>query len=376
MCVGTADAGRVPRVSGVAKAGQDWTHAKLKIRWKRVRAAHYVMRLATTRRGLRHGRVVRTGAASVAHTPTLSRTATYFVQVRALRGGARSRWSRATKVRFVKPRPHGGVTGPRSKPTPPTGTLIQATFDNLPTGVISPANFKATLGGTYRSPSHYDDTSIVPVAGRGKVIRTKLDAGTMKSAPSGNNGATLFIPLPAKVERACMSYDIRFSHGFDWSLGGKLPGLGGVAPGISPGYPTGGNAAGDLGWSGRLMWLGPRSYSWAGPTDKVVSYMYNPQQAGDYGDNVQWHKAFVAGTWHSIKVCYQMNTVGLSNGSLLAWMDGQQVVDNTAYEYRARSDVAVSHLLWHVFRGGATSTWAGATAGYVDIDNVAVTSTS
>ena len=33
-----------------------------------------------------------------------------------------------------------------------------------------------------------------------------------------------------------------------------------------------------LGWSGRLMWLGPKAYAWAGPTDTAVSYMYGPRQ--------------------------------------------------------------------------------------------------
>ncbi len=388
--VGTADARGVPRVSGVVKGGQDWRHAKLKIRWNHVRGARYVMRVATTAKGLKHGRIVRTGRATVTYTPTLRRDATYFVQVRALRGGAKSRWSRAQRVRLVKPRVTSAVTvptpGPTAVPAPgpgpgpgpgrtPTGvdTLIRATFDNLPTGLISPANFKATLGGTYGSKSYYDDTSIVAVSGRGNVIRTKLDAGTMKSSPAGNNGATMFIPLAKTVEQACVSYDIRFSDGFDWSLGGKLPGLEGVAPGTSAGYPTGGTMAGDLGWSGRMMWLGPKAYSWAGPTNMAVTYMYNPSQAGTYGDNVRWSKPFVAGTWHTIKVCYTMNDVGRSNGSLVAWMDGQQVINDTAYKYRTRSDVAVSHLLWHIFRGGNNSKWAGATAGYVDLDNFTVT---
>jgi hypothetical protein len=253
---------------------------------------------------------------------------------------------------------------------------MSASYDNLPTGQISPANFKATMGGTYNKSSYFDDTSIVAVPGRGNVIRTKLDAGTMHSIPAGQtNGVTLFIPLPKTVQQACMSYDIRFSSGFDWSLGGKLPGLEGVAPGTSPGYPTGGNRAGDQGWSGRMMWLGPKAYSWAGPTDSAVSYMYNPNQTSNYGDNVRWNKPFVAGTWHALKVCYQMNTVGLANGSLLAWMDGQQVINNTAYTYRTRSDVAVSHLLWHIFRGGGDASWEGKTDGYVDIDNFLVTST-
>jgi len=254
-------------------------------------------------------------------------------------------------------------------------TLLHATFDHLPTGRISPTNFIKTLGGSSHSTTPYDDTSIAAVAGHGKVIRTKLDAGTMHSTPAGNNGATLFLPLKKRVSQACMYYALRFSKGFDWSLGGKLPGLEGVAPGTSPGAPSGGNDAGAKGWSGRMMWVGPKAYSWAGPTDAAITYMYNPTQSGRYGDNLRWNKRFVAGTWHSIKACYKMNTVGRSNGSLLVWMDGHQVIRDTTYKYRTRSDVAVSHIMWHIFRGGNTSNWAGKTNGYVDIDNVTVTTT-
>ena len=266
-----------------------------------------------------------------------------------------------------------GIAHAATAPAP--HVLVSATFDTLPTGRISPANFMKTLGGSNKSTTPYDDTSIVAVPGKGKVIRTTFQKGTMKSIPSGNNGASLFLPLSRVVNQACMSYDIRFDGTFDWSLGGKLPGLEGVAPGVSPGTPSGGNQAGDLGWSGRMMWLGPKAYSWAGPTDTGITYMYNPTQSGSYGDNLRWNKSFVAGTWHSIRACYTMNTVGLSNGSLLVWMDGQQVINETAYKYRTRSDVGVSHIMWHLFRGGNTSNWAGATDGYVDIDDVTVTTT-
>ena len=62
------------------------------------------------------------------------------------------------------------------------------------------------------------------------------------------------VPLARQVDNACLSYDLRFDANFDWSLGGKLPGLSGVAPGVSPTLPAGGGNPGDKGWSGRLMW--------------------------------------------------------------------------------------------------------------------------
>src|SRR4051794_16128665 len=285
LCVATADARGVPRVHDVAKAGQLVSKGEVKIKWHGVRGAHYQMRVASARKRLPAAHVI--GATGTrAYTPRLANRKLYFVQVRALRGGAKGRWSRAARVRLVMPA-HSSGGGSRH-------TLLHATFDHLPTGRISPTNFIKTLGGSSHSTTPYDDTSIAAVAGHGKVIRTKLDAGTMHSIPSGNNGATFFLPLKRTVNQACLSYGIRFSKGFDWSLGGKLPGLEGVAPGVSPSLPSGGKDAGDKGWSGRMMWLGPQAYSWAGPTDAGVTYMYNPTQSGTYGDNVRWRRSFVA----------------------------------------------------------------------------------
>jgi hypothetical protein len=254
-----------------------------------------------------------------------------------------------------------------------TTTLRLAKWDSLPTGHITPAGFNSQLGGTNKGTRVYDDSYVAADSrGGGKVYRLKLAAGTYKNYPSGNNGIVTFIPLSRKVDNACLSYDIRFSPNFDWSLGGKLPGLEGVAPGVSPSKPTGGGKPGGLGWSGRLMWLGPKAYAWAGPTDMVVSYMYGPRQQSYYGDNVEWHKAFVRG-WQTVKMCYQMNTVGSANGKLQGWVNGTRVLNRTNYVFRTRKDVHITHLNWSIFRGGNTRAWVGKTDGYIDFDNVRIT---
>ncbi|WP_420814070.1 polysaccharide lyase [Nakamurella deserti] len=216
--------------------------------------------------------------------------------------------------------------------------------------------------------------SIVSDGRGGKAVRTVLRAGTTHSLPTKtDNGNNLFIALPGSYDEACMSYDIRFDRDFDWSLGGKLPGLEGVAPGTSLAAPTGGNNT-DKGWSGRLMWLGPKAYKWAGPLNMAVSYMYHPGQAGTYGDNVRWNTAFVAGQWHTVKQCHSMNTVGKADGVLRAWIDGKLVVDDTSYVYRVRNDVHISHIVFSIFRGGNTLDWAGSRDNFIDIDNIAITS--
>jgi hypothetical protein len=252
--------------------------------------------------------------------------------------------------------------------------VIKAGFEGQPIGPVVPQNFAKEMGEVSTWAPAYKDMSIVSNGSGGQALRVTLEKGTIHSKPSGQHGVVLFAKLPGQIDNACVSYRVRFDSNFDWSMGGKLPGLSGVAPGVSPGTPTGGNAnVTDQGWSGRMMWLGKGSYGWVTGTNMAVSYMYHPGQKSQYGDNVQWKKEFSAGRWHVVKQCYTMNTVGKANGQLRAWFDGQLVVDDNAFVYRTRNDVHINYLNWSVFRGGATLDWAGDRTGYVDFDDVVVT---
>jgi hypothetical protein len=209
-----------------------------------------------------------------------------------------------------------------------------------------------------------DDSSIVDVGGyAGKVYRLKLDAGTIHGNPSGNHGVVAMVSLPRQVDNACIRYRIRFSENFDWSKGGKLPGLSGVAPGVSPTYPAGGGNPGDKGWSGRLMW---------GANGSMDAYMYYPTQPYHYGQGFDWSGKVSDGRWHVLRQCYVMNTVGQSNGVLRAWLDGVPVLNRTNHVYRLNNTVHISHMMWSIFRGGATMDWAGQRDSHLDIDRVRV----
>jgi hypothetical protein len=104
LCTTTAEASsRVGRVAGVARAGQDWTHAKLKIRWHAVRGATgYQMRVAPNRKRLSHSKVVRTRTARGTYTRALSRNRMWVVQVRALKHHKKGKWSRPRAVKFKR----------------------------------------------------------------------------------------------------------------------------------------------------------------------------------------------------------------------------------------------------------------------------------
>jgi hypothetical protein len=234
-----------------------------------------------------------------------------------------------------------------------TRTLLFNDFESSRSSRMSGANLSS------------DDAAIVNVGGLfHRVYRLKLEAGTIHGRPSGNHGVVAMVPLQRQVDNACIRYRIRFNEGFDWSKGGKLPGLSGVAPGVSPSMPAGGGKPGDKGWSGRLMW---------GPGGSVQSYMYHPAQPDYYGQSLTWRRKVDDGRWHVLRQCYRMNTVGKKNGVLRAWLDGVPVLERTNFVYRRKNTVHISHMMWSIFRGGSTMDWAGRRDSHIDFDRVRIT---
>ena len=278
------------------------------------------------------------------------------------------------------------AASPSSRPSPPPAgqrkgpsTEIDATFDGVPVGQVTPESFIETVGGTNHGPGDYDSMTFVQQGdgSASRFLRTHLSAHTFLARNDRRgDGNVLVVPLDDQGrDSACVTYRARFSPGFDVSAGGKLPGLLGVAPGVSPATPTGGGAT-DLGWSGRVMWLGPKlsgAVRASGRSDLAVSYLYHPGQAGRYGDDLGWGRGLVDGTWHEVSQCYRLNTVGRSDGRLQAWVDGEPVLDRSDLVYRTSDQVHVTHLDWSVFRGGNTREWAGETGGDVDLDDLRVT---
>ena len=302
---------------------------------------------------------------TVLRTPRTVTSLRVQVRVPKLKAGRSMVVDNVTALRMASHRPAGRASTERR--------IISANFDSLPIGQLTPQGFMKTIGGTKKSKDYVEDSFVAADSrGKGRVLRTRLSKNTYHSS-GGNNGISTFVPLGRSFTSGCISYQIRFSPGFDWSLGGKLPGLEGVRSGVAPAYPTGGQRPGDKGWSGRMMWVTPRSYGGVTSPDTAVSYIYDAKQQGKYGDNYYWQRPFVAGRWHTVKQCYAMNTVGKANGGLHGWFDSRLVMNKSNLVYRTRKDVGINYLTWHIFRGGSDKRWASPKDGYVDIDNLLVT---
>jgi hypothetical protein len=254
--------------------------------------------------------------------------------------------------------------------------ILNASFNATRVGPVTPSSFRSTVGptstysGAYLGMSYRHD-----YRGSGNVVRTELAGGKYIGSTGSGRGNVLPFRLPGSYDSACMSYDIRFESPFDFSAGGKLPGFVGVAPGVSPGTPEGGGSTAH-GWSGRLMWLGSKTWRFVRDADRsnmVVTYLYHPGQDRVYGDNVSWGSSFTPGVWHRVRQCHVMNTVGKANGVLRTWFDGTLVMQRYDVVYRTDPAVHITHFDWSVFRGGDNLDWASPKTGYVDLDNLSIT---
>ena len=164
-------------------------------------------------------------------------------------------------------------------------------------------------------------------------------------APRGGAGFVAEFGTGRGLERACLTYQVRFQDDFYFKKGGKLPGLyGGRAP-------TGGDeVSGENGFTTRLMW---RSLG-AGE-----AYAYVVNKPGDYGLSVgrgAWQ--FQPGKWHTIQQEVVLNDPGAADGKLRVWVDGRHVIDTGELVYRTEPGVTIDGLIFQTFFGGGDPSWA------------------
>jgi len=154
----------------------------------------------------------------------------------------------------------------------------------------------------------------------------------------------------APAEEATLSYVVRFSAGFDWGKGGKLPGIGGGA-----GKTTGGRAAdGYNGFSVRPMWRAD---------GKAEAYVYHAGQKGRYGDSFPLPKEFRLPADEDITVSLRvrLNHPDQANGVLelsFTTKRGKQSIRREDLTWRKTPELKADALLFETFHGGSDASWA------------------
>jgi hypothetical protein len=154
----------------------------------------------------------------------------------------------------------------------------------------------------------------------------------------------------AQAKALFLRYYVKFQPGFDFSRGGKLPGL----YGGTIGQESGGNHG--QAFSTRYMWRdhqvtgSPSDCSTATPCSEV--YLYSPALSSGYGVDIggSWHWQG-DGKWHMVE-----QRVDRVSGDLTVWYDGTKVLSMLG-ALNGASGTPFSGILFSTFFGGHDTSW-------------------
>ncbi|KAF9132379.1 hypothetical protein BGW39_000248 [Mortierella sp. 14UC] len=178
-------------------------------------------------------------------------------------------------------------------------------------------------------------------------------------------GGTSFYAKPfgddTPFEKMMISYDVAFPSGFDWVLGGKLPGI----YGGNQHTCTGGNqSTGDNCLSMRLMWRqdgGGEVYAYI-PVENGSDFCKNSNvQCNDqFGKSIgRGLLYFPPGTWTRVDMVMQLNEpAGYNNGILDVYLNGLKAISMNTIPYRTTGMVGFQGLMFSTFFGGNTPQYA------------------
>lgn len=255
----------------------------------------------------------------------------------------------------------GGATGGGATVGDPTRTeLFRATFETHAAGTYGEAMVETDFGSGPAWNNGLDDgRAAIVEEGGAKFLRVTYPAGLY--GPS-SAGVQFQIAFPTGYEEAYFAYRVRFATGFDFVKGGKLPGLvGGTSP-------TGCNPNED-GFSARNMWR---------TGGAAVQYVYWPDQPNTCGDDLAYDdgvspKSFAPGVWQTVEHRVKMNTPGLADGVMEAWVDGELALRDEARLWRKEgATFVIDTLYFSTFFGGGDASWAPATPQIADFDDLVV----
>ncbi|MEP2023413.1 MAG: polysaccharide lyase [Reichenbachiella sp.] len=197
--------------------------------------------------------------------------------------------------------------------------------------------------------------SIIVDDTNGKVLQVSYPKG----AVGPEQGGIQFVrPIPPGIEYY-LSYDVYFQEGFDFTKGGKLPGLtsGGAA------YTGGKHPDQGEGWSARYMWTGEQ---------EPIVYLYYKDMQEKYGEGVYLNAKFETGQWHTITQHIRLNTPGKKDALIEVWFDGNKVGGKKKFSLRDENLGLIDSFYFSTFHGGATPDWAPKNDSFIKIDNIRI----
>jgi len=175
-------------------------------------------------------------------------------------------------------------------------------------------------------------------------------------------GGQFLVDLPPS-EELWLSYRVKFTKGFDFKLGGKLPGL--TSGG---GTYTGGNVPKNgEGWSARYMW---------GRRNNILLYLYYMGMKGSYGENHELLGAKpVPNVWHRLTEHIKVNSDGKSDGLIEVWYDGKKYLTCDKLRLRGDGKGLIDSFYFSTFHGGNTRDWVPSVTSTALFDDFLISTT-
>lgn len=194
----------------------------------------------------------------------------------------------------------------------------------------------------------YGRATVVPVNSRiftGKALSVLYPKG---SVGSKEGGAQFLVKLPPAPEY-WLTYRLCFESGFDFKLGGKLPGLtSGGSTYTGAKLPKKGD-----GWSARFMWRNE---------GQAVLYLYYIDMPGKYGEDLPLEGVtFTPNRWYQLTEHIRVNTPGNKDGLIEVWSGVTKVLSKSDLRLRVGEKGLVDSFYFSTFHGGDGPEWAPAT---------------
>ena len=236
------------------------------------------------------------------------------------------------------------------------------------------------IGSDWNSPSSVLGSEeqrafIVSTERNGSALKVVYPAEAFSSADSG---AQWKLDFGQSFSFMRLEYKLKFSPGFDFSRGGKLPGF----------YGGAGNSGGDKpsvdgsdGFSARIMWRRRPidGYLIEGAAEQ---YVYHPGQESAFGDSFYWssrnNKPFVFedDRWYTISTEIKMNSQGQSDGFLVSYVDNKKVLELNDFFFGDPDIIGIDGFYFSTFFGGGDNSWSPDQTQFALFDDFLITDRS
>ncbi len=191
-----------------------------------------------------------------------------------------------------------------------------------------------------------------------KVLQLNFKKGCF--GPKPGMQFTVDIPKAKNIE---LSYMLKFSENFDFTKGGKLPGLSGGKIMVGGNSPNGKN-----GWSARMMFL---------ENGKICNYLYYGDMKSNFGEKHIVNKSDIPyflpkNEWITINQQIKINDIGSKNGFIKTSINGLLLATISDIALSKTEHLQIDKLLFSCFHGGDNIEYAPKNDCYIHFKNFTI----